>query len=266
MTRINNFFSRVLEILRISPSRKSIAGDSSVSRTSPDNESCETILQDKASCPNRNCETKVTISKQQLAELPAAQFKGEIKVIDKADDISEAVAELYKSDIIGFDTETRPTFKKGQSNNVSLLQLSTRKKCFLFRLNRIGLDSKLIELLQDPSQLKIGLSIHDDFHNLNKLSHLEPKGFIDLQSYVKQYRIADNSLTKIYAVIFGKRISKGQRLTNWEADTLTPPQKSYAALDALACVDIYDFISSGKFNPDDSPYLVEILPEPEAND
>lgn len=260
MTKIHSIISRFLDNFRILTSRKAAPHDADGVNSTLVQDKTEPMCDDKTSS-SRTAETKVTISKQQLADLPAAQFKGDIKVIDKADDISHAIAELYESDIIGFDTETRPSFRKGQSNMVSLLQLSTRKRCFLFRLNHIGLVQPLIDLLQDPSLLKIGLSIHDDFHNLNKISPIEPKGFVDLQNYVKQFRIADNSLSKIYAIIFGKRISKGQRLTNWEAETLTPSQQSYAALDALACIQIYDSITNGNFDPDKSAYLVEICQE-----
>lgn len=197
----------------------------------------------------------VTISKQQLSVLPAAQFNGELRLVEDEEEIKDAIDKLRESDIIGFDTETRPTFRKGQSNTVSLIQLSTRKTCYLFRINHVGLAKPIVDLLEDPSIKKIGLSIHDDFHNLNKIMEIHPEGFIELQNYVKKFRIADNSLTKIYAIIFGKRISKGQRLTNWEADQLTSSQQAYAALDAMACVEIYDHISAGLFDPARSPYL-----------
>ena len=196
----------------------------------------------------------ITISKEQLAKLPAAQFQGQICLIENEQEIVAAVSELRASGIIGFDTETRPSFRKGQSNTVSLVQLSTRTVCYLFRINHVGLAQPIIDLLEDPGVLKIGLSVHDDFHNLNKISHINPGGFIELQNFVKDYGIADNSLTKIYAVIFGQRISKGQRLTNWEAEHLTSSQQSYAALDAMACLQIYDHIVSGRFNPAESPY------------
>lgn len=208
--------------------------------------------------------TKITISKTQLAALPAAHFLGEIVIIDTPDGIENAVGMLMQSDIIGFDTETRPSFKKGQSNVVSLLQLSTRSVCFLFRLNHTGLPQCLIDLLQDPGKLKIGLSIHDDFHNLNKIAKIEPAGFVDLQTYVKNFKIADNSLSRIYGILFGQRISKGQRLTNWEAEHLSPSQQAYAALDAMACIKIYDFLSSGCFDSENSKYLVEELPEADS--
>jgi len=208
----------------------------------------------------------ITISKQQLSALPAAQFSGELHLVEDEEGIKDAIDKLRASDIIGFDTETRPSFRKGQSNNVSLVQLSTRETCYLFRINHVGLAQPIVDILEDPSIRKIGLSIHDDFHNLNKITEIHPGGFIELQNYVKDFLIADNSLTKIYAIIFGKRISKSQRLTNWEAKQLTNSQQAYAALDAMACVEIYDYISSGKFTPLESPYLTIITEEEEEEE
>lgn len=200
----------------------------------------------------------LSISKQTLAKLPAAHYQGPISVIDKPEDIDGAVKELYAAPIIGFDTETRPSFKKGQSNTVSLIQLCTPEHCFLFRTGITGITQPLRALLEDPAKTKVGLSLHDDFHNLAKISDLQPDGFIDLQQYVKSVRIADNSLSRIYAIIFGKRISKGQRLSNWEAAHLTEFQQSYAALDAKACIDIYEAISQNRFRYEDSQYKVPI--------
>jgi ribonuclease D len=121
-----------------------------------------------------------------------------------------------------------------------------------------------MELLEDEHLLKVGLSIKDDFMNLNKLKELHPEGFVDLQSYVKQFGIADNSLQRIYGILFGERISKGQRLTNWEAEQLSEAQMQYAALDALACIKIYDYLSAGNFNPNTSEYLRPIIVEDEG--
>ena len=200
----------------------------------------------------------LSISKQTLAKLPAAHYQGPISIIDKPEDIGAAVKELYTASIIGFDTETRPSFKKGQSNTVSLIQLCTPAHCFLFRIGITGITQPLRLLLEDAHKIKVGLSLHDDFHNLAKISDLQPDGFIDLQQYVKSVRIADNSLSRIYAIIFGKRISKGQRLSNWEASQLTEFQQSYAALDAKACIDIYEAISQNRFCYEDSQYKVPI--------
>ncbi len=209
---------------------------------------------------------QLSITKEALASLPPACYHGNIRVIDNEDGLAEALRDLEQSGVVGFDTETRPSFRKGHTNTVALLQLSTGSTCYLIRLNRIGLTPGIKRLLEDDSILKIGLSIHDDFHNLNILSKIEPKGFIDLQQYVKAYRIADNSLARIYAIIFGRRISKGQRLTNWEADSLTSNQQAYAALDALACIEIYRELESGNFDPEASQYKVYPQEEEETSD
>ncbi len=197
----------------------------------------------------------LSISKENLAKLPAAKFNGRIVVVDTENQVEEAIQIIRQTDIIGFDTETRPTFRKGALNEVSLLQLSTIDTCFLFRINRIGFHKELVQFLEDENSLKVGLSIHDDFHNLQRIKPFEPKGFIDLQQYVKTFHIADNSLSRIYAIIFNERISKGQRLSNWEAETLSASQMNYASLDAVACIQIYHYLSSGNFNPLTSPYL-----------
>lgn len=212
-------------------------------------------------------EYNISISKAELAALPAARYVGNIHVINKSEEVIPALECLQRAEIVGFDTETRPSFKKGQTHIVSLMQLATYSDCFLFRLNKIGMPRELLKYLEDDAYTKIGLSLHDDFHNLQRLApELKPKGFIDLQDYVKRWRITDISLTKINAILFDHRISKSQRLTNWEADTLTAHQQSYAALDALACIKIYDYLRSGKFDPSQSRYIHTDLPdEPAAN-
>ena len=168
-----------------------------------------------------------------------------------------AVARLRDADLIGFDTETRPSFKKGQSHNVALLQLSASDVCFLFRLNKIGMPDSLKALLEDQNKTKIGLSIHDDFRNLRKTYDFKPAGFVELQEFVTDWKIIDKSLSKIYGILFGKRLSKSQRLSNWESEQLAEAQQHYAALDALACILIFRYLKEGNFNPDASPYHVE---------
>lgn len=201
---------------------------------------------------------KVSISKQELSILPVATYTGKIVLVDNENEALTAIDVLSRESIIGFDTETKPSFKRGQSNNVALLQLSTHDTCYLFRINHIGLLDGLRSILENENILKIGVSIHDDFHNLHKLYNLNPEGFIDLQSYVKDYDIIDNSLSRIYAILFGKRISKGQRLTNWEANTLTVHQQEYASLDAYACIQIYEYLQTYGFSASSSPYYKPI--------
>lgn len=206
----------------------------------------------------------ITITKEELASKACVNYSGGAEVIDSMKGFDEAMQHLENAGIIGFDTETRPSFKRGVAHTVALMQLASSEKCFLFRLNKIGIPPRLRSFLENPDIPKIGLSLHDDFHNLRNLSgDLEPQGFTDLQNYVKQFRIADNSLTKIYCVLFGKRISKGQRLTNWEAESLTEAQINYAAYDAIACIKIYDYLRSGQFRPEENQYF-RLIEEPES--
>jgi ribonuclease D len=186
------------------------------------------------------------ISKADIAQMSNELFKGRIIVIHSVNDVEKAANYLKGFPIVGIDTETRPSFAKGKTYEVSLLQLSTEDTCFLFRLNYIGMPKALIDLLQDDRQLKVGLSLRDDIQNLHRKHKFEPRGFLDLQSYVKEMGIEAQSLQKIYALLFGKKISKSQRLTNWEADVLTDRQKAYAATDAWACVRIYKYMEEMK--------------------
>lgn len=190
---------------------------------------------------------KAKISKEELNELPIEVFKGKIHIIDTEEQATEAVEYLKQQDFIGFDTETRPTFIKGESHTVALMQLSNETDCFLFRLNTIGFTDAINQLFCEEKLLKIGLSTKDDFRALSHIKdNFNYKNFIELQSYVTQFGIEEKSLSKIYAIIFGKRIAKGQRLTNWEAEPLTEKQQKYAALDAYATRRIYKELEKHK--------------------
>ncbi len=204
------------------------------------------------------CENfKISVSKEQISTMPLASFQGEITVVDTPEEVESAIRILEQEEFIGFDTETKPSFKKGHTNKVALLQLSTIDHCFLFRLNRLGMGQEISRLMENDSITKIGLSIHDDFNVMHRSSQVVPRGFIELQKMVKDYHIDDISLQKIYAIIFGEKISKSQRLTNWEAETLTPQQQRYAATDAWACLRIYDYLVSGNFHPESSPFILQ---------
>lgn len=150
----------------------------------------------------------VKTNKQFISGLPRFMYTGPIQTIIGVDTAERAVSVLRKSRLLGIDTETRPSFRKGESHKVALLQISTEELCFLFRLNRIGFPQCLIDLLSDESILKVGLSLKDDFHMLRARHPFSPKGFIDLQDFVKEMGIEDMSLQKLYANIFHMRISK----------------------------------------------------------
>lgn len=197
----------------------------------------------------------ISISKEQLSQLPVTTFEGQITVIDTAEGATAALEALSQEAIVGFDTETKPTFRKGHTNTVSLIQISTCDHAYLFRLNKIGFTDGLKQFMENPDVAKVGLSLKDDFFVLHKLREFEPQGFIDIQQLVKKFSISDSSLQKIYGIIFGGRISKHQRLSNWEADRLTPAQQAYAALDAKACLNIYSHLSDGHFVPSRSQYI-----------
>ena len=178
--------------------------------------------------------------KARIQQLPRALFEGRIEVVLSESEAAKAVDYLLKQPIIGIDTETRPSFRKGVKYYVSLLQVSSRDICFLFRLKHTGMCESIIRLLEDTTIPKIGLSLHDDIRQLHEVAKFQPGYFIELQDKVKDFGVEDLSLQKLFANFFGERISKGQRLTNWEADILSESQKRYAATDAWACILLYE--------------------------
>lgn len=198
--------------------------------------------------------------KKAITDLPVVTFPGKVITILTAGEAEKAVDCLLNSDIIGVDTETKPSFHKGEQNKVALLQVSNRDICFLFRLNLTGITPAIKRLLEDKSVKKIGLSWHDDIRGLEARDKFNPGLFIDLQDIVGEIGIKDLSLQKIFANIFHKKISKRQRLTNWEALVLSDKQKMYAAIDAWSCILIYEEILRLKETGD---YDLVVVPEPE---
>lgn len=189
--------------------------------------------------------------KAHLAELPRVCFPGRIRVIVGENDAERAVDYLSKQTLLGFDTETKPSFRPGRQHKVALLQVCCdpaaadtshrdgESVCFLFRLNRLGLPPCLLRLLEDKRMTKVALSWRDDIHLLNQRVKFQAGTFIDLQDIAAEMGIQDMSLQKLYANIFGMKISKGQQLSNWEAADLSEAQMNYAATDAWACVRLY---------------------------
>lgn len=199
--------------------------------------------------------------KHAINDLPKVLFPGRIIVVQSQMEAERAVEYLLDQPILGFDTETRPSFQKGaRQNKVALLQVSSPDTCFLFRLDHIDMPECVIRLLSDRKVLKIGLSWNDDLRMLHRRAEFEPGVFVELQEYVKKLGIEDLSLQKLYANIFGQKISKTQRLTNWEADVYTEGQKLYAATDAWACIQLYEEITRLDRTQD---FELEIIPEPE---
>ena len=192
-----------------------------------------------------------SISPQEMEKLDFASFPGKIYVIDSVGaEFNRAIAYLRSQKVIGFDTETRPTFSPQQPRyGVALLQLSGRDKAFLFRVNTIGMHRRLCNLLADARILKIGAAILDDIRGLQKKREFVPAGFVDLQKIVWEWGIRDKSVKKMAAIIMGARVSKTQQLSNWEAENLSESQQMYAATDAWVCREMYLKLLASEKNP-----------------
>ena len=208
---------------------------------------------------------KISISPEEIEKLEPASFPGKIKVIDSLGlEYLKAVRYLKKQKIVGFDTESRPSFSPGQPHyGVSLLQLSGAERAFLFRIKLIGdIPRALRSVLSDERILKVGAAVNDDVRGLEKHHNFVPKGFVDLQKIVWEYGIKDKAVKKMAAIIMGIRISKTQQLSNWEAETLSEAQQAYAATDAWVCRQMYIKLLSSEKNPLTPE---QMLPNPPKN-
>ena len=200
------------------------------------------------------------IDKRSISNLPKVLFPGRIVVVTTENDADKAVDFLLAQPILGVDTETRPAFKKGINHKVALLQVATHDICFLFRLNYTGITASILKLLEDTTVPKIELSLHDDIMSMHRRADFRPGNFIDLQKHVGEIGIEDLSLQKSCPNVLGEKISKAQRLSNWEADILTQQQKNYAATDAWACIMLYEELQKLE---DTGDYELVVKPEEE---
>ena len=193
----------------------------------------------------QNNKYQENISVEDLAGCELSWFKGEIVLVENLKTFKEVFPRLSGSGILGFDTETKPTFKKGRKNTVSLIQLSNANLACLFRINKIGFPVELIALLSDRAVTKVGVAVHDDIRFLKGVKKFSPDGFVDLQNFVKDFGIGSSGLKKLAAIVLGFRISKRQQVTDWEAEQLTEAQQIYAATDAWVCHQIYQKLTNG---------------------
>jgi len=179
------------------------------------------------------------MSKEQVAGLDLIQYEGPIQLIDSREAFQGVIGKLARERVLGIDTETRPSFKKGKLYPTSLIQLATLEQAWIIRVSRIGYPNELLDLLSREVPLKVGLSLHDDLRRLRSDFQFEPRGFLDLQQYVEAFRIEEKGLKKLSGIVLGRRISKSQQVSNWDADLLTEAQLRYAATDAWICLMIY---------------------------
>jgi len=182
---------------------------------------------------------KITITNEEINELPLGAFEGKVSVIIDTDKVEKAFAEIRKHRMVGFDTETKPVFVSGHSNKVALMQIALPEKVFLIRLNQTGMSKAIVDFLQNESILKAGVALRDDIKGLQKLHHYHPGGFVELAHLSKEAGLQVESVKKLTALLLGFRISKSAQTSNWEAETLNEKQISYAATDAWVCLEIY---------------------------
>ena len=192
------------------------------------------------------------ISKELLQFMPLAAFEGEVVVVDKPEQVAEAVAYLRTQPIVGVDTEARPSFQRGIHYPTALVQIASHERCYLFRLTHIGMPQELADFFADEQICKVGLAFKDDINGLRRRRNFTPANCIDIQKMVPQYGILDLGLQKLFAICFGKKISKTQQLTNWENSHLTPEQARYASTDAWATLLIYeDLLKHERWAPEE---------------
>lgn len=182
------------------------------------------------------------VTPEEVNALPLTYYEGKTVLINDARKIPEAVAELREHNVLGFDTETKPSFKKGEFYHISLIQLAIPDKVFLFRINHSGFDQSLRDLFADPDVLKVGVGLRDDILGLKKIADFDEAGFKELHDYVRDLGVRNTGLRKLAAILMQVRISKGQQTSNWENHVLNPNQVRYAATDAWICLEMYNFL------------------------
>lgn len=191
------------------------------------------------------------ITKEEVEQLQLIQFEGDIHVIDDHGAFFQAFGDMSGQRVLGFDTETRPSFKKGKVYPTSLIQIASPVTAWLIRVGRMGYPKELTELMMDENTLKVGLGLNDDIRRMRSDLHFEPRGFLDLQQYVEAFQIGEKGLKKLAAIVLERRISKSQQVSNWDADELTEAQLRYAATDAWICLEIYQALRNAISVADD---------------
>jgi len=182
------------------------------------------------------------VTPEEVNALPLTYYEGKIILVREADRVAKAVEEINQYSAVGFDTETKPTFVKGQFYHISLIQIAIPGKVFLFRINQCGFTQPLIDLMANNKIAKVGVGLRDDVIGLQKIHDFEPGGFEEIHKYVIDLGVRNTGLRKLAAILLEVRISKGQQTSNWENPVLTDNQQSYAATDAWICLEMYNLL------------------------
>ncbi len=180
-----------------------------------------------------------------IDSLPQTQFDGQVVVIETERAAEEAARQMMREPVLGFDTETRPAFRRGVTYKTALLQLASHDTAWLIRLNVVGLPRAIVNVLENPSIVKTGVAIRDDIRGLQRWHKFTPGNFVELQTLAHDHGLEEASLKKLAARVLGIRISKRQRLSNWEASALSLGQQLYAATDAWVGIESYEQLVNG---------------------
>lgn len=179
------------------------------------------------------------MSKEEINACPMEHWSGPVSVVRTQEELSLAMTKLAGHTLLGFDTETRPAYKKGESYLPSLIQIASSKEAFIFQINQLGFPQVLQDILSDSTIIKTGVSLDYDIRELAKLSDFKAAGFFDLGHQAKKVGIQNHGLRGLAAVCLGFRISKAAQTSNWAKTVLTPQQIRYAATDAWVGRKIY---------------------------
>src|SRR5882724_6361349 len=180
-----------------------------------------------------------TIPHEELMQLPIVRYRGAIHFIQTEKDLHRALQEIRCEHVVGFDTETRPTFRKGQFHAPSLVQIATSHAVHLFQLARLDFSHALAEVFGNPQIIKAGVALARDLSELQKLFPFKPENVVDLGDIAKHRGMAQTGLRNLTGLFLGGRITKGPQTSNWAQPALSPKQQLYAATDAWACRELY---------------------------
>lgn len=181
----------------------------------------------------------LSISKEEVMKRPLGHYEGKVVVVSDSGEIDRCLAEIMHEDVVGFDTEAKPTFKKGQRRRISLIQVASSKAVYLFRIKNSGISDQMKAFFEAPQVKKVGIGLVDDFQLLKEIRNFEPEGFIDLNETFADLGAGSIGARNLSAMVLDIRISKSAQTSNWEAEVLSEKQKKYAATDAWICLEIY---------------------------
>lgn len=180
-----------------------------------------------------------SISREALAELPMRRYEGPVCVVSTRSELSAALADIHQEPVTGFDTETRPAFRKGEHYPPSLVQVATARAVYLFQLRRVDVIPGLAEYLSEPGVVKAGVAVARDLQDLKAVFAFAEKNVLDLGVVARRRGLEQTGVRNLAGILLGWRVAKGSRTSNWAASVLTPAQISYAATDAWICRELY---------------------------